>query len=100
MAGRRRNTKNSGSAAGRPVDDTPHTLDVAAWARRVLEDAAKEMSDEELAVLEGQVKTLARSESSPAALPPDPTAPTVIRDRKSLKQVAARLESAPEVVID
>jgi DNA polymerase-1 len=75
-------------------------LDLTAWARRVLGEVAKEMPDDELAVLEGQVRTLTLVEAASAPLPPDPTAPTVVRDRKSLKQVAARLEAEPEVVID
>jgi hypothetical protein len=100
MAARRRSSKKPGPAAGRPADNAAPGLDVAAWARRVLEEAAEEMSEEELTVLEGQVKTLARAEPLLASLPPDPTAPTVVRNRKSLKQVAARLEAEPEVVID
>jgi hypothetical protein len=94
MAGRRRNKKPG------PADNAAPGLDVAAWARRILEEAGKTMPDDELALLQAQVRTLAQAEAAPAPLPPDPTAPNIIRDRKSLKQVAARLEGASEVVID
>ena len=98
--GRPGTQQRPGPAAGRPAVNAAPGLDMGSWARRVLEEAAKEISEEELALLQAQVKTLAQADAAPAPLPPDPTAPNIIRDRKGLKQVAARLESEPEVVID
>jgi DNA polymerase I-like protein with 3'-5' exonuclease and polymerase domains len=100
MTSRRRKASNPDSSTDRRVDGAHHCKDWTTWAHQVLEGAAGVMSDEEMAVLERQVKSLARAEPSAAPLPPDPTAPTVVRDRKALKQVSAHLESLSEVVID
>lgn len=99
MPGRRRNGKNASPADGAAAGPAP-ALDVAAWARGVLSQAANELTEEERMLLEGQVKSFGRVEASPAPLPPDPTAPTVVRDRKALGQLAARLAGLPEIVID
>jgi DNA polymerase I-like protein with 3'-5' exonuclease and polymerase domains len=100
MAGRRRKPRNPAPAASRQADNRPLVLDFAEWARGLLNRATNDWSDEEQAVLDGQITSLANVEPSAAILPPDPTAPTIVRDRKALKQVAARLRESPEVVID
>ena len=79
MAGRRCKPGKPAPAARRQADDQLHVLDFAEWAHGLLNNATTDWSDEERAVLDGQVKSLANVESSPAPLPPDPTAPTIRR---------------------
>src|SRR5262245_20429416 len=96
----RRNTKTPQATGGpgRGADMTA-PLDIAAWARQVLSEVASDFSEEELAVLEAQVKALAHA-GPPAAPPPDPTTPVIVRDRKTLKQVAGQIGAAAEAAID
>lgn len=84
----------------RPANDTYRPMDFAAWARGALAEVADGLSEEERMVLEGQLKSFANTKPFTDPLPPDPTAPIVVRDRKMLKEVAARLEDAPVVAID
>jgi DNA polymerase I-like protein with 3'-5' exonuclease and polymerase domains len=100
MAAIRRKSRGQHPASCRDVGEQAHLPDFGKWARGLLANATTELTDDELAVLDAQVKSLAKVEPSAAGLPPDPTAPTIVRDRRSLKQIAARLKAAPEVVID
>lgn len=100
MAGRRCKPGKPAPAARRQADDQLHVLDFAEWARGLLNNTTNDWSDEERAVLDSQVKSLANVESSATTLPPDPTAPTIVRDSKTLAKVAVFLKEAPEIVID
>jgi DNA polymerase I-like protein with 3'-5' exonuclease and polymerase domains len=100
MAGRRQPIEPRDLAARNRTIGPPQSVDLGAWVREVIAENAQEMSAEDLAVLESQAASLATIEPASAPRPPDPTAPTVVRDRSDLKQIAAHLKDLTEVAID
>jgi hypothetical protein len=58
------------------------------------------MPADELALRNCQLRSLATRTPAADLLPPDPAAPHVVRHRRSLRQVAAQVVGADEVVID
>jgi DNA polymerase-1 len=83
-------------ASAEPVS----VVDIATWARHILSAAASEFSDDERAVLDGQVRALGRPSPPAGSSPPDPTTPTVVRERKALKQISEQLGGVDEVALD
>lgn len=80
--------------------EKPPALDLGVFLRRCVDDSAANFSDEEYASLDGQVRALAQTDETASQLPPDPTAPTIVRGRKHMKQVASLLIDASDVAID
>ena len=74
--------------------------DFSAWARHLIDELPEDMPADELALLNCQLRSLTTRAQAADLLPPDSTTPQVIRHRKSLKQVAAQVVRADEVVID
>jgi DNA polymerase I-like protein with 3'-5' exonuclease and polymerase domains len=100
MAGGRRKAANKSGERQPATPEAASALDVAAWSQAVLAENAAALSEDELAVIEGQLQSMAASAPPVALLPPDPTAASVVQDRKALKQVSKKLADAAEVVID
>jgi DNA polymerase I-like protein with 3'-5' exonuclease and polymerase domains len=100
MAGGRRKAANKTGERRSATPEAASALDISAWTRTVLAENAGGLSEDELAVIEGQLQSIAASAPSASTLPPDPTAVSIIWSRKDLKRLASRLPDAPEVVID
>jgi hypothetical protein len=101
MVTRRRSSVARGEAI--PKEGTTEGVvppDFSAWARHLIDELPEDMPADELALLNCQLRSLTTRAQAADPLPPDPTIPQVVRDRKSLKQVAAQLVRADEVVID
>jgi DNA polymerase I-like protein with 3'-5' exonuclease and polymerase domains len=66
----------------------------------LLAGAAERLSDDEMATCSAQVETIGCPPAKAVALAPDPTAPRVVRDRKTLEEIAGLVGAAAEVAID
>jgi DNA polymerase I-like protein with 3'-5' exonuclease and polymerase domains len=79
---------------------TPETSTTyaAAWAQALVTRLAKDLDQEELAILRAQAADL-QNTATPAKTN-DPTAPQIVRDSHALGKVAATLSQAPAVAID
>lgn len=74
--------------------------DFAAWASSLLAASTDRLSDDEITALRAQIESISRPPANAVAIQPDPTAPTVVRDRKTLEKIAELVQAAPEVAID
>jgi hypothetical protein len=97
---RRSQGRRGGAIPKEGMTEGVEPLDFSEWARRLIDELPEDTPAEELALLDSQLRSLAAQAPATDLLPPDPTAPHVVRDRKSLKQVAAQVGDADEVVID
>ena len=77
---------------GRPI--------ITDWAQGMIDDLSSQLHAEEVAVLKSQADALNEVTPARAALPPDPTKPTLVRDRDGLANLAAKVADAAELVID
>jgi DNA polymerase I-like protein with 3'-5' exonuclease and polymerase domains len=98
-------SRRSSGARGRAIPKEGMTEgivppDFSAWATRLIDELPEDTPADELALLHSQLRSLTTRVPAADLLPPDRTAPHVVRDRKSLKQVAAQVVGADEVVID
>jgi hypothetical protein len=100
MARRRPKNQPTERSSGEATAERIEPFDLAAWARRLVGELPDDTLAEELALLHSQVDALAAQAPAAVALPPDPTAPQVVRDRTALKQVARQIGDADAVVID
>ena len=100
MASRRSKDKRVEATPRRGRSRVAEVLDLASWARRLIGELPDDTPAEELALLNSQVSALTAAAPAADLLPPDPTAPQVVRDRKALKEVARLVGEADEVVID
>jgi hypothetical protein len=100
MATRRLRTKSTPPRDEHQGQAAPEPFDVTAWARRAVSVLPDGLPDDERAVLDSQLRSLASAATAAAPLPPDPTALRTVRDPRALKEVAARLAAAAEVAVD
>ena len=99
MANRRSKSKRS-EPLGNAVSIEFEPFDLASWAARLIDELPDDTPAEELALLKSQVSALSAAAPAADLLPPDPTAPKIVRDRKALKQVAGIVQDAAEVAFD
>src|SRR3954462_1893081 len=91
--------KNAGRpGAGRPAEDV-EPFDLAGWARALLDRLPGDFSGDERALLDGQIRSLTVQAGVADPLPPDTTAPLIVRDRRALEQIAGIIGAATDVVI-
>ena len=76
------------------------TFDFRGWAEHALRGLPESTSDEEMTLLRCQVRAIEAGSVIANPLPPDPTAPQIVRKRGELKQIATQLAGASGVVID
>jgi len=100
MAHRRPKSRSVEPASNRGAVEGAESFDRTDWARRILSELPDDIPDDERAVLDGQVRALIDQAGIADPLPPDPTAPKVVRDLKALERVNGIVGDAAEVVID
>lgn len=80
--------------------ESPAQFDFAAWASTLIDKLGPGLRDEDRALLNSQIRGIANKNQLASALPPDPTAVTIVRSQQHLRQVIELLAKAPEVAID
>ena len=75
------------------------TEEFKAWASDLVNDLAPEVTPAELEVMRSQMNSLNSTMELPD-LPRDPAQPTIVRERKTLDELAAAIDHADDIVID
>jgi len=100
MANRRSKSKRVRPERNEGTIEGIEPFDLADWALHLVSELPDDIPDDERALLDGQVRAIIAQAGVADPLPPDPTAPQVVRDHKALKRVTGIVGDAAEVVID
>jgi DNA polymerase I len=88
------------SAAKPDLRNTSVPIPITQWAQGLIEAVSDKVPPAELAILRSQTNALDCTPGVSLSLPPDPTRPTIVRDQDALRTLAAKINLAPEVVVD